>query len=92
MEEKIITNSPHNIIIENRKEISATGVTEIDSFDLNTIIAFTSFGELTILGEDLRIVKFNNDSGDLNVSGTIRAISYSEQNVSPKNFFGKLFK
>ena len=41
-DERPLVKPPHNLIIENRKDISITGVSEIDSFDENTVIAMTS--------------------------------------------------
>ena len=44
-DEKSIHKLPHNIIMEDRKKLSVSGVTDIDSFDEQTIIAYL-IGEL----------------------------------------------
>ena len=91
-EEKAVVKKPHNVIIEGRKSITVSGVSEIDSFDENAVIAITSCGGLNILGDDLHVNKLNTEDGELLVSGNIRAISYSDNTSSPKGFFGKIFK
>ena len=91
-DERILVKAPHNLIIESRKDISITGVSEIDSFDENAVIAMTSYGELSIIGDNLHVNKLNIDSGELSISGNIRAISYSENTASPKSFLAKIFK
>ena len=45
-DEKSIHKLPHNIIMEDRKKLSVSGVTDIDSFDEQTIIAITDLGEI----------------------------------------------
>ena len=40
-ERKSSTKTPHSLILENRKFLTATGVSNVDSFDEDTIIAYT---------------------------------------------------
>ena len=49
-EEKNLT---HNIIMENRKTLSISGVTDVDNFDEKTILLYTQMGELTVQGKGL---------------------------------------
>ena len=53
----------HSLILKDRKEISLTGVTDVDSFDENSIVAYTDFGELTIGGSNLHISTLNTETG-----------------------------
>ena len=77
-EEKKAIGKPHNIIIESRKNVTVTGVMDIDSFDEESVILFTELGELTIKGQGLHINKIDVNSGDLTMEGEIDSISYSE--------------
>ena len=43
-ERKSSTKTPHSLILENRKLLTATGVSNVDSFDEDTIIAYTDLG------------------------------------------------
>jgi sporulation protein YabP len=84
---------PHNIILEDRKKLNISGVSDVDSFDEETIIAYTDLGELKIMGSGLHINKLSVESGDLLIEGNIRAISYSDtENVAKGGFFSGLFK
>lgn len=83
----------HNIILENRNMLSISGVTDVESFDENTIVLFTQLGELTVQGKDLHINAMSTDSGDLSVEGDIWSIIYGDkEKKSPVSFFAKLFK
>lgn len=79
LEEKNVIRLPHNIILEDRKTLSVSGVEDIDSFDENMVVLFTDLGELTIRGNNLHITKLNVDTGELSMDGSIVAIVYSEQ-------------
>ena len=47
MEQKQLS-VPHNIIIEDRKNVSISGVTDVESFDEETVVLMTDLGELII--------------------------------------------
>lgn len=93
-EEKKMMKIPHNVILEDRRVLTVSGVTDIDSFDEQTVILFTDLGELTVKGEDLHINKLNVDSGELSVEGNIYALSYAEQEhkQSGGGILSKLFR
>lgn len=83
---------PHSLILEDRKKLNLTGVTDVDSFDETAIIAFTDYGELTISGTSLHISKLNIDNGELSVEGNISALQYIDQAPKSKGFFGKMLR
>ncbi len=84
----------HSVTIDNREKISISGVEDVESFDEETIIVYTSMGTLTLKGGDFRISKLNVDSGELIVEGEMDSIAYSDEHARDKSgsFFGKLFK
>lgn len=83
----------HNILMEDRKKISLSGVVDIHSFDDELILAETQCGILTIKGSDLKMNKLNLENNELIVEGDIMALIYSESdNAKKSNMFGKLFK
>ncbi|HEX2985859.1 MAG TPA: sporulation protein YabP [Caproiciproducens sp.] len=90
-EDKKPVKIPHNLIVENRKALTATGVSNVDSFDEQTIVAYTDLGELIIRGSQLKINKLNIETGELNLSGDIVSLSYSD-NKPAGGFFSRLFK
>jgi len=98
MEERRIpglsANLNHNIIMENRSKASISGVEDVDSFDEQNVILFTSAGLLTVRGHGFHINKLNVESGEVVIEGDIESLTYSETmgRDSGGGFFAKLFK
>ncbi len=76
MAEKIENKKIQNIIIENRGRIHVSGVSDVLSFDDETVCLNSVLGKITIKGESLRIVGFNTETGDLTAEGKIHAAVY----------------
>jgi len=91
-EDKRVIKMRHNVIMENRKTLTVTGVMDIDSFDEQTVIVFTEHGELTIKGRDLHINKIDVDTGDLLMEGDVDSLSYSDNLPQKGGFFSKLLR
>ena len=91
-EDKKTVKIPHSLILENRKSLTATGVSNVDSFDEQTVVAYTDLGELVIKGRGLHINKLNIETGELTLAGDIVSMSYSDNQPSGTGFFSKLFK
>lgn len=90
---KIQTDIVQNIVLENRKKLSITGVKDVLSFDDKIVIVDTMLGILTIKGDDLRINKLSLDTTEVTIDGTISSIIYSEKQMkSSGSMLGKLFK
>ncbi len=81
----------HNIIIEDRKKFVLTGVSEVVSFDEETIMLETAFGKLAIRGTGLRILNFESQIGDITGEGKIFALIYTANDVGG-GFFSRLFR
>ncbi|MBC8569803.1 sporulation protein YabP [Zongyangia hominis] len=93
VDEKKVVKLPHNLILEDRRALSVSGVADIDSFDEQSVVLFTDLGELTIKGYNLHINKLNVDTGELTLEGEIYALSYAdEQPQKGGGFFSKIFK
>lgn len=91
MAEQKTAKTPHSLILENRKVLTATGVSNVDSFDEQTIVACTDLGELLIKGVNLHIEKLNIETGELTLQGEISSMSYSESRQAG-GFFSRLLK
>lgn len=83
---------PHSLIMKDRNELSLTGVTDVDSFDDTSIVAYTNCGELTINGTELHISSLNIDNGELSVDGNISSLVYLDNKPKATGFFGKVFR
>ncbi len=81
----------HNVIIENREKISMSGVTDVGSFDEETLNIQSQSGCITVRGENLQITKLSLDSGELCAEGIINSVAYSAPAAKSKGFFSKVF-
>lgn len=92
MQDKI-TKQNQNLILENRKNLSISGITDVDSFDEKAICLYTQLGELTIQGKELHIDSMSVETGDMSITGDIWSIIYGDkERKSPLSFFGRIFK
>lgn len=79
-------NLGHRLTLNERQQLSMTGVTEVVSFDENAVVLRTELGQLTIHGRDLQLKQLSLDGGQVAVNGTVSALVYEE----PKNSGGWL--
>ena len=86
------TIKPHTLILEGRKNLIVSGVSDVDSFDDQAIVAYTDLGELTIKGKNLHISKLSVETGDLKVSGEIISLSYTDNRQVSGGIISKLFR
>lgn len=92
-EKKTVQTMPHNIIMEERKRLTISGVTDIDSFDEQTVVVYCATGELAIRGEGLHINRIDVETGELNLEGErIDALTYADNLPSRGGIFGRLFR
>ncbi len=75
---------PHSIVWEDRKKGSATGVTDVLSFDENSIVLETEQGRLTVKGKDLHIDKLMLEQGEVEMEGCMDSLTYSGSNPAKK--------
>ena len=66
----------HQVVLENREQLTISGVEEVESFDESCILLSTAHGGLEIQGEGLHIEKLSLDGGDLKVEGLVNALIY----------------
>lgn len=79
----------HNLILENRKNLSLTGVNDVQGFDEQTINLVTDYGTLIIKGTMLHINKLNLESKEVCVDGNISSLQYIN---NTKNMKSRLFR
>lgn len=73
------TQTPrHTLMLDGRARAKLTGVTAVSCFNDREIVLETSEGEVALLGENLHIEQLNLDDGQLDVTGEIAGIEYSE--------------
>lgn len=94
MEENKVSKS-HKIVLTNRKGGNFTGVLDVISFDISEILLETEQGMLNVKGKDLHVNRLNLEKGEVDIEGSIDALSYSQVPINmkkPDNLFGKWFK
>lgn len=90
MEENRI-KMPQNIVLEDRKKLSVSGVKDVDSFDEESMTIYTELGELSVRGNDLHINALSVETGELIIEGDIFALVYTDDSPKKESFFGRLF-
>lgn len=70
---------PHQLILDDRKRLSVSGIEQVDCFDENQVVLYTVMGRLEIRGEDLHILDFSTDGGDFTLEGKVSALYYTDQ-------------
>lgn len=94
MEERTVSKN-HKLVINNRKTSLVTGVNDVLSFDLSEILLETEQGMLMVKGSDLHVNRLSLEKGEVDLSGNIDSVAYSDMKAVGKqseNLFSKLFR
>ena len=94
VEERSIQKS-HKLVINNRKTGLVTGVLDVLSFNLNEILLETEQGMMMVKGTDLHVNRVTLEKGEVDLSGNIDSVAYSDIQTPGKqtgNLLSKLFR
>lgn len=69
---------PHRLILNERRQLSMTGVTEVVSFDDTSVVLRTELGTLVIQGSGLQLKTLSLEGGQVVVEGSVSAMHYEE--------------
>ena len=69
---------PHKLTLNERKNLTLTGVREVIAFDENTVLLETCMGRLEVQGENLQLKNLSLEGGQVSVDGDISALYYSQ--------------
>ena len=69
---------PHKLSLDQRKSLTMTGVTEVVSFDENTVVLKTGLGMLVVQGAQLQLKTLTLDGGNVAVEGQINSLTYEQ--------------
>lgn len=93
MDERKNDNKPfHSITINQRETINVSGVEDVESFDENEIILYTSEGGIILSGEEFKINRLSVETGDVEIQGFVNEIKYTNSTQSGGGFWSKIFK
>lgn len=93
MDERARGELQHKVIMTDRASLLVSGIEDIESFDDDTVVAYTVDGIMTVKGINFKINRLNVDIGELEIEGDIDSISYTDGRKGDKGgFWGKIFK
>ena len=69
---------PHKLNLNERRQLTMTGVTEVVSFDETCVVLQTSLGMLMVQGQELQLKTLSLEGGQVAVDGHITALTYEE--------------
>ena len=79
---------PHKLTLTNRGNLCVSGVTEVVSFDEETVVLHTELGTLVIQGRDLQLKTLTAEG--VAVDGTVSALTYEESKQEKGGFLRRL--
>ena len=80
---------PHKLQLNERQQLTMTGVTEVVSFDETTVVLQTGLGTLMVHGQNLQLKTLSLDGGQVAVEGNVSALVYEEPRLGGwRRFFG----
>lgn len=82
---------PHKLTLNERSNLTMSGVTEVVSFDDAAVILHTDAGTLLVQGKELKLKTLQPEGGQVIVDGRITALSYEEPRPSG-SFWRRLFR
>jgi len=69
---------PHKLTLNERKNLTMTGVTEVLRFDETSVTLKTCLGVVEVQGQELKLKTLSLEGGQMAVDGHISAILYEE--------------
>ena len=69
---------PHRLTLNERRQLSMTGVSEVVSFDETAVVLRTELGLLVIQGKDLQLKTLSLEGGQVVVEGSVEGLHYEQ--------------
>ena len=80
-------DNKHSVILEQKKNISVSGVESVASFSEAKILLILTGGErMSVIGSGLKIVGFSKTNGTFTAEGSIVGLSYGGKGLASKIF------
>ncbi|MBQ5327482.1 MAG: YabP/YqfC family sporulation protein, partial [Oscillospiraceae bacterium] len=87
MADKIL--NPHKITVENRSDMSVTGVIQVVAYDENRVVLRTDFGTLIIQGRDLVAGEISSINNTMKLTGNIDILQYKGAKDKRENLLSR---
>ena len=82
----------HNLVLEDRKVLKASGVSDVEGFDETKIYAMLDATAFTIGGKNLKVINFSSETGELRVEGEIDSVTYSPALSRKAGILARIFR
>ena len=86
----------HQISLKSREMMEISGVTDVISFDEQSVVLSTICGNMEIDGTSLHVRVLSMEQGIVTLDGKIDSVTYYDQEADEKDgkrgFFGKIFR
>lgn len=90
MSDKILL--PHTVTIENRRQMSVTGVLQVVAYDEFHIVLRTDYGSLVIQGRELVAGEISSQNNTLKLTGSIETLHYKAARDKSEGLLSRLLK
>lgn len=82
---------PHKLQLNERRQLTMNGVTEVVSFEDTAVVLQTSLGTLIVQGRELQLKTLSLEGGQVAVDGSVSALIYEEPR-QPGGGWRRLFR
>ena len=82
----------HSLALKDRRHLAVTGVSRIISCDAASAVLETPLGNLTVGGRELQVSELSVQSGQVQLSGRIEYLQYSENRQTSGGVLARLFR
>ena len=87
-----VKTQEHKLTLDGRKNLSITGVENIEGFSDTTVTLDTNMGRMVIKGENLHICKLDVSDGCFALDGKVNSLEYLKKSNKKGGFFESLFR
>lgn len=92
LQEKGSISRTNRFCVDNREKASFSGIVDVLEFSENSVVLLSDLGEITIKGNQLKVVSFSNETGDFEITGRIDIVGYTDDAKPSKSVFSKLLR
>lgn len=86
----------HTVVIEDRCRIKINCVDDVESFNDEKVVVYTSRGVMIVTGFDFKVSRLSVDDGQLVIDGEVDKVEYMEDMKDNRNdsggLLGRLFR
>ncbi len=90
------SETKHTVLIENRNRIKINCVEDVESFNEEKVVVYTSMGVMVVTGFDFKVSRLSVEDGQLVIDGEVDKVEYMEEARDDRGgssgLLGRLFR